>query len=509
MLVDHAELREADLIAVREQLGRAPTTTFRVIARCTGGHPLVIRNAPLGPDGTPFPTTYWLTCPEAVKAVSRVEASGWIGRLNERYEHDAAFRAEVDATHDEAAADRAEELPAARDWGGVGGTRRGLKCLHAHYANHLAGGTDAVGAWVAGQVEPIHPEQRPGRIAAIDQGTNSCRLLVVEPGLARDADPTELARDMIITRLGKGIDATGRFDPEALAATEAVLARYCRRARALGAERIRVGATSAVRDAEDRDTFLAVVREHAGSDPEVIDGAHEAALSFLGGTHGLDAADGPFLVLDIGGGSTEFVVGARPARADRALSTQMGSVRLTERVLAADPPAAKELEAARAEIARVLDEAAAAVPIAQARTFVSVAGTATTLQAIALGLARYDPDRIHRTWLSLGDAEGVLADLTAMTNAERAALAVMAPGRGDVIVAGGDPRRGDAPLRVRTHPRLGDRHPRRARVRDPGRRVTYPAVCPAEHGIGTSRSSRRAARRSGARPGGSATRSCG
>ena len=438
MLVDHAELREADLIAVREQLGREPTTTFRVIARCTGGHPLVIRNAPLGPDGSPFPTTYWLTCPEAVRAVSRVEADGWIGRLNERYEQDPVFRAEVDAAHAEAAAERAEDLPEAREWGGVGGTRRGIKCFHAHYANHLAGGRDPVGAWVAREVEPIHPERNPRRVAAIDQGTNSCRLLVVEPSEGPDADPTELARDMIITRLGKGIDATGRFDPAALAATEAVLARYCRRARALGAERIRVGATSAVRDAEDRDTFLAIVRGHAASDAEVIEGTQEAALSFLGGTHGLDRVAGPFLVLDIGGGSTEFVVGARPGRSEHAISTQMGSVRLTERFLGADPPATAELEAARAEIGRVLDEAAAAVPIAQARTFVSVAGTATTLQAIALGLARYDPDRIHRTWLWLGEAERVLANLTAMTNAERAALAVMAPGRGDVIVAGAE-----------------------------------------------------------------------
>ncbi|MGE5225981.1 MAG: DUF501 domain-containing protein [Planctomycetaceae bacterium] len=438
MLVDHAELREADLVAVREQLGREPTTAFRVIARCTGGHPLVIRNAPFGPDGSPFPTTYWLTCPEAVKAVSRVEAEGWIGRLNERYEVDEGFRAEVDAAHEEAAAERGADLPEARDWGGVGGTRRGIKCFHAHYANHLAGGRDRVGAWVAREVEPIHPERNPRRVAAIDQGTNSCRLLVVEPGEDPDADPTELARDMIITRLGKGIDATGRFDPAALAATEAVLARYCRRARALGAERIRVGATSAVRDAEDRDTFLAIVREHAGSDPEVIDGTQEAALSFLGGTHGLDPADGPFLVLDIGGGSTEFVVGARPGRSEHAISTQMGSVRLTERFLASDPPAAAELEAARAEIGRVLEEVATAVPVAEARTFVSVAGTATTLQAIALGLVRYDPDRIHRTWLSLSDADRVLADLAAMTNAERAALPVMAPGRGDVIVAGAE-----------------------------------------------------------------------
>jgi len=430
------ELREADVVAVREQLGREPTTQFTVVARCTGGHPLVIRNAPVAADGTPFPTTYWLSCPEAVKAVSRVESVGAIAELNAEYETDPGFRAAVDAAHAEAAEDRAGGLPEALGWGGVGGTRRGLKCLHAHYANHLAGGDDVVGRRVAERVEPLHAEGRGGRVAAIDQGTNSCRLLVVEPGAAAGADPAELARDMIITRLGRGVDATGRLGPDALARTIAVLARYCRRARALGAERIRVGATSAVRDAENREEFAAAVREHAGSDLEILSGEHEAALSYLGATHGLDAADGPFLVLDIGGGSTEFVVGTAPGRAEHAISTRMGSVRMTERWLAHDPSTPADLSALEAEVQGVLDEAAAAVPVAGARTFVSVAGTATTLQSIALGLVRYDPDLIHRTWLGLEAAERVTADLLAMTNAERAALPTMAPGRGDVIVAG-------------------------------------------------------------------------
>jgi exopolyphosphatase/guanosine-5'-triphosphate,3'-diphosphate pyrophosphatase len=430
------ELREADLVAVREQLGREPTTPFQVVARCTGGHPLVIRNAPIAADGSPFPTTHWLTCPTAVKAVSRLESEGAIGRMNGRYEADERFRAAVDAAHAEAAEDRASELPEAKEWGGVGGTRRGVKCLHAHYANHIAGGDDVVGRWIAEQFEPVHPEQRAGRVAAIDQGTNSCRLYVVEPAADPAGDPGELARDMIITRLGKGVDRTGRLDPDALARTISVLARYCRRARALGAERIRVGATSAVRDAENREEFAAAVREHAGTDYEVITGEHEAALSFLGGTRGLEAADGPFLVLDIGGGSTEFVVGRESGRAEHAISTQMGSVRLTERVIANDPPTREDIDALREAIGRKLNEAAATVPIGDTHTFVSVAGTATTMQAVALGLPRYDPDRIHRTWLGLDDAEGVLDDLAGMTNAERAAIPVMAPGRGDVIVAG-------------------------------------------------------------------------
>jgi exopolyphosphatase / guanosine-5'-triphosphate,3'-diphosphate pyrophosphatase len=141
-------------------------------------------------------------------------------------------------------------------------------------------------------------------------------------------------------------------------------------------------------------------------------------------------------VLDIGGGSTEFVLGRSPGRAEHAISTQMGSVRLTERLDVHDPPSAEDIDALRSAVGSMLDEAETAVPVGEARTFVSVAGTATTVQAIVLGLPRYDPDRIHRTWLGLADAERVLAELAAMTNAERTAIPVMAPGRGDVIVAG-------------------------------------------------------------------------
>jgi len=431
------ELRAADLEQVRAQLGREPTTTFDVIARCAVGHPLVIRNQPKDVHGNPFPTTFWLTCPGAVKAVSRVESDGAITRLNERFDENAAFRADVERAHEDAAEERERLLPGSRDWGGVGGTRRGLKCLHAHYANHLAGGDDVVGAWVAERVEPIHPDAPNGeRIAVVDQGTHSCRLLVVQRGT--DDEPIELAKDMIITKLGAGVDATGVIESHALARTEAVFARYCRRARALDAVAIRVAATSAVRDATNREVFTAMVRRNAGVEPEVIDGGEEARLAFLGGTRGLASADGPFLLVDIGGGSTEFVVGTQPGIAEHVVSTQMGSVRLTERHVRSDPPGAADLEAARRSVLETLGEAERAVPqIHTARTFVSVAGTGTTIQAIALGLPRYDPDATHRTWLSLADAEAVVANLAGMTGAERWAIPVMAPGRGDVIVAGG------------------------------------------------------------------------
>jgi exopolyphosphatase/guanosine-5'-triphosphate,3'-diphosphate pyrophosphatase len=233
------------------------------------------------------------------------------------------------------------------------------------------------------------------------------------------------------------VDERGRFDPDALARTLAVIARYGRRARALGAARIRVGATRATRDAANREELADAVRELAGSELEVISGGREAALSFLGGTRGLDPGDGPFLVLDIGGGSTEFVLGARPGLADDAVSIRMGSVRSSERVIRSDPPSSEDVGRLRELAGTGIDEAAGAIPVEGTRTFVSVAGTATTLQAIALGLGRYDPDRIHRTWLSAAEAERVLDTLVSMTNEERDALPVMAPGRGDVIVAGG------------------------------------------------------------------------
>lgn len=431
---EHEVLRAADLEAVRQQIGRDPTTPFTVVARCTGGHPLVIRNAPLDVNDHPFPTTFWLTCPEAVKAVSRREAGGWIGRLNERAQLDETFASRLEAAHRAYALERGEMAEEAASWGGVGGTRTGVKCLHAHYAYHLSGGADPVGAWVAEEVEPLHAAPA-GRVAVIDQGTNSIRLLVAEP--VAGGTFQEIARDLVITRLGRGVDATGRLDPVALERTIVVLARYCRRARALGSERIRVAATSAVRDAGDsRDAYAAAVRRHAGSELEVITGEQEAALSFLGATHGLDPAVGPFLVLDVGGGSTELVTGSEPGRAEHVVSTQIGSVRLTERHIASDPPTPGELAAVEAAVEETLSEAGHAVPADRARTLVACAGTPTTLQAISLHLTRYDPGRIHRTWLALDDAERILSEAARLTNAELAALPVMARGRGDVIVAG-------------------------------------------------------------------------
>jgi exopolyphosphatase/guanosine-5'-triphosphate,3'-diphosphate pyrophosphatase len=261
-------------------------------------------------------------------------------------------------------------------------------------------------------------------------GTNSIRLLVAE---IVDGDVNELARDMVITRLGEGVDESGRLKQEALSRTLAVLARYVRRARALGADRVRVAATSAVRDAVSRDTLFKMVRTLADAAPEVLSGEEEGALSFLGATQGLEHP-APFLVFDIGGGSTELVLGTKEP--ESAASVDVGSVRITERVGRADPPTPQDLEDMRQLAADGLAKAEAMVPPSTAATLVGVAGTTTTIQAIALGLPRYDPEAIHRSVLTLADAERVSGELSRMTVAERAALPVMAPGRADVIVAG-------------------------------------------------------------------------
>ncbi|MGH2684518.1 MAG: DUF501 domain-containing protein [Actinomycetota bacterium] len=424
------ELRGSDLALVRDQLGREPLTRFSVVVRCGDGHPLVIRNHPVDGEGNPFPTLYWLTCPDAVKGVSRLEADGWIRRLDERAGEDPPFGAELERAHADYARERGRWATGAEELGGVGGGRAGIKCLHAHYAHHLAGGVDPAGAWVAEHAEPVHPEEdRSGRVAAVDMGTNSIRLLVLAP---TDEEPIELARDMVITRLGEGVDRSGRLSDAALDRTLVVLETYTRRARAIGAHRIRVGATSAVRDAANRDALERRVREVTGSGPEVLDGLEEAGLSFRGAISGLGVPP-PWMVFDIGGGSTELAWGGKHAVFTTSLD--IGSVRITERIQPSDPPTPSEVEEMRSLVRTVLTASLIEGDPSQ-HTLIGVAGTTTTVQAIALGLAWYDPEAIHSSRLSREAAAAVSERLAGMTTAERRALPVMAPGREDVIVAG-------------------------------------------------------------------------
>ena len=405
------------------------------MARCGPGHPLVIRNRPTDADGKPFPTLYWLTCPEVGKAVSRLESEGWIKLLGDEAEMNPELRTRLRRAHEEYARERGRLHPGAEAWGGVGGTAKGLKCLHAHYAYHLAGGDDPIGAWVAGRLaegKPVHYEKPARRVAAIDLGTNSIRLLVARFAEG-ESELKELARDMVITRIGQGVDKTGQLSPQALGRTLRVLERYCRRARALGADRIHLCATSAVRDASNRGDLARAVQDLTGEPMEVLSGEEEAALSFLGATKGL-REPAPYLVLDIGGGSTEFVIGDREPAG--AVSAQIGSVRLTERYLHADPPSYEELEKLELAITSVLHQVEDRIPVHDAVTLLGVAGTCTTLQAIALGLPEYDPEAVHRSVLTREDAESVFRLLADMSTDERREIPVMPPGREDVIVAG-------------------------------------------------------------------------
>lgn len=276
------------------------------------------------------------------------------------------------------------------------------------------------------------------RVAAIDCGTNSIRLLVAEVDASGLRD---LTREMTVVRLGQGVDATGAFAPEAIERTRVALEAYVRTVGDLGGvDAVRMVATSATRDAANREVFFDMTREvlaplSAGAVAEVITGDEEARLSFAGAVGDLDAADGPFLVVDLGGGSTELVLGdVGGVRA--AFSADIGCVRLTERCLHSDPPTSDEIAAARGFIAQRLDEAFAAVPVAQARTWVGVAGTMTTLSAVAQELPAYDPDRIHLSRIGFADLRAVCDRLVGMTRTERAALGPMHPGRVDVIGGG-------------------------------------------------------------------------
>jgi exopolyphosphatase/guanosine-5'-triphosphate,3'-diphosphate pyrophosphatase len=270
------------------------------------------------------------------------------------------------------------------------------------------------------------------RLAAFDVGTNSTRLLVADVDGGQIV--AEHAREMVITRLGKGVDRTGRFNPAALARTLEVLAGYAATCRRLGVVRRRLVATSATRDAADRRAFLDGVRDLLGVDAEVLTGQAEAATAYRGATATLEG-DLPTLVVDIGGGSTELILG--DGRAARAMvSLDIGCVRLFERHLHHDPPTAEEAAALRADVATHLAEVTGVLDPSAADRVVGVAGTVTTVTAIALGLDAYDPRRIHRATLDAAEIAAVADKLTAMTVAERAALPVMARGREDVIAAG-------------------------------------------------------------------------
>ncbi|MFF7632516.1 exopolyphosphatase [Kitasatospora sp. NPDC008050] len=277
------------------------------------------------------------------------------------------------------------------------------------------------------------------RVAAIDCGTNSIRLLIADLD-PRTGEITDLDRRMLIVRLGQDVDRTGRLAPEALERTFAACREYAAVIAEYGVspERTRFVATSASRDAENAAEFTKGVREILGVEPEVVSGDEEAQLSFTGATKELTGAPevpAPYLVFDLGGGSTEFVLGGERVQAAR--SVDIGCVRLTERHFAGvELPTEERIAAARADIEAALDLAAEVVPLTEAASLVGLAGTVTTVAAIALELPAYDSQAVHHSRLSLAQVREVTGRLLRSTHAERAAIPVMHPGRVDVIGAG-------------------------------------------------------------------------
>jgi exopolyphosphatase/guanosine-5'-triphosphate,3'-diphosphate pyrophosphatase len=266
------------------------------------------------------------------------------------------------------------------------------------------------------------------RVAAIDCGTNALRLLIADIDAAGTL--TDVVRLMRTVRLGEGVDSTGEFSTAALERTFAVCDEYASIIALQGVERSRFVATSASRDVSNRAQFVEGVVSRMGIAPEVIEGTEEAGLSYEGATRSLSGVIAPALVVDIGGGSTEFVLG------EQSVSVNIGCVRMTERHLHSDPPSEAEIDLVRADLAEAMHRAGESVDLRAAGTLVGVAGTVTTVAARALGLESYDPEILHGAIIEREPLERAIADLVAMSRVERVALAYMHPGRVDIIGGG-------------------------------------------------------------------------
>ncbi|MCX2954497.1 Ppx/GppA phosphatase family protein [Lentzea sp. NEAU-D7] len=275
------------------------------------------------------------------------------------------------------------------------------------------------------------------RVAAIDCGTNSIRLLIADVTKRDDGTAwlRDVHREMKIVRLGQGVDATGRLHPDAIERTRQALLDYARTMQRKGVETARMVATSATRDASNRDEFFGMTEQILGAPAEVITGDEEARLSYLGAVADLDPDEGPFLVTDLGGGSTEFVLGTG-SDVEAARSMDIGCVRLTERFIRSDPPAADEIAQAEAFARAAVKEAFEVVPVEKTKTWIGVAGTVTTLSALVQGLEVYNSDDIHLSRITLDNVREITDRILSMTHDERASLGPMHPGRVDVICGG-------------------------------------------------------------------------
>ena len=438
-------MNDADIARVGELLGRIPQGQFEIVVRTKSGDPVVLRNAPFLDDGTPMPTRYWLLGEHETVIVGRLEASGGVNQA----EADIGPTALIE-THERYAAERDAAIDPAhtgpRPFGGVGGTRIGVKCLHAHFGWWLAVGNDPVGQWVADKLDisrddyvvaensaVINKRSRPvftSPIAAIDIGTNSTNLLIV------DSQGNEIVREVNVTRLGKGVAASGRLEDSAIAATVQQLEIYASLLKQHNVETFRVTATEACRRASNANTFLDQAEATLGKRPEIISGEAEGKLAFSGALSKLDPHDGTTIVIDIGGGSTEIMIGTGNSL-QHVSSFPVGAVVLTETELHRDPPRPEELTNAIGLVTDFMDDLVREFPqVLNATRVVGVAGTIVTIAAIELGIARFDPVALHDMTLTREAAEDVFRTLATESLIDRKSNPGLPPERADVIVGG-------------------------------------------------------------------------
>ena len=430
----------ADIARVGELLGRIPQGQFEIVVRTKSGDPVVLRNAPFLDDGTPMPTRYWLLGERETVIIGRLEAGGGVNQaeadigpiaLEETHNRYAAERdAAIDPTH-----------TGPRPFGGVGGTRIGVKCLHAHFGWWLAVGDDPVGQWVADKLlisrdDYIVTNNMPTRpvftspVAAIDIGTNSTNLLIVDP------QGNEIVREVNVTRLGKGVAASGTLDDQAIAATVQQLAIYASLLKQHNVEAFRVTATEACRRASNANTFLDQAETTLGKRPEIITGAEEGQLAFRGALSKLDPHNGITIVVDIGGGSTEVMIGQGNSL-QHTSSFPVGAVVLTETELHRDPPRPEELTNAIGLVTDFMDDLVREQPqVLEATRVVGVAGTIVTIAAVELGIARFDPVALHGMTLTRDAAEDVFRTLATESLNDRKSNPGLPAERADVIVGG-------------------------------------------------------------------------
>jgi len=384
-----------DIARITELLGRVPQGKFEVVVRALDGDPVVLRNQPLLPDGTPMPTLYWLCGARENVLIGRLEATGAVNQVEA--ELDAAL---IAAAHDRYAAERDALIPAdhtgPRPFGGVAGTRIGVKCLHAHFGWWLAGGDDPVGDWVAEKLSLsrssyIRAAAQP--VAAIDIGTNSTNLLIA------DAQGNDIVREVHVTGLGRGV------------------------------------VTEACRRATNASVFLDQAEAVLGTRPLIIAGSEEGRLAYSGALSHLPAHEGITLVIDIGGGSTEIMIGEKALQ--HAVSFPVGTVVLTESYLRHDPPRPEELTNAIGFVTDFMDDLIRDHPeVLNATRVVGVAGSIVTIAAVEIGLQEFDATALHGARMTRENVEEVFRTLATETLADRKFNPGLPADRADVIVGG-------------------------------------------------------------------------